>query len=303
MPHLFERFTVLGHKSESDTEPNIVIFGSTGCGKSSVVNMLLGANKEGAEEPRAKVSSSAKGCTFESKPYLVDCEGKNYKVWDTTGLDEGKEGTVASVEAFDKLCTLIKNLSRRNGGVSLLMFVMRAPRVTETTRRNYQMFYEGFCEKQVPVVIVITGLENEDNMDDWWSSNEYAFKEKQMHFEGAACISAIMGRRTQSGRRVHQETYDVSVPKVKGLIIDHCPKEGWKKKPEVWAVTCWKWALKAVKAKSPYRHTREMSEKAKMNMASLSMITVELPYSDSASINFSFDDTSSVLSTAGNSMK
>ncbi|KAF5371095.1 hypothetical protein D9757_010811 [Collybiopsis confluens] len=221
---------VFGHRTKSDVEPNIVLFGTTGCGKSSVVNMLLGANKEGAEEPRAKVSSSAKGCISESKPYLVDCEGKSYKVWDTTGLDEGIEGTVASLEAFDKLCTLIKHLSRRNGGVSLLMFVMKAPRVTETTRRNYQMFYEGFCEKQVPVVIVITGLENEQHMDYWWMSNEHVFREKQMHFEGTACISAIMGRyNAEIGGRAHQEAYDASVLKVKGLIIDHCPTDGWKK--------------------------------------------------------------------------
>ena len=27
------------------------------------------------------------------------------------------------------------------------------------------------CEKNDPVVAVINGLENEDNMDDWWKRN------------------------------------------------------------------------------------------------------------------------------------
>lgn len=46
------------------TIPNIIIFGETGTGKSSVINMLDG-------RLIADVSSGASGCTFHSSPYEV----------------------------------------------------------------------------------------------------------------------------------------------------------------------------------------------------------------------------------------
>ena len=66
------------------TYPNIIIFGETGVGKSSLVNMLV---SEGA--PRANVSSQALGCTFASLPYLIKLSEQEYRIWDTAGLNEG----------------------------------------------------------------------------------------------------------------------------------------------------------------------------------------------------------------------
>jgi len=46
------------------TIPNIIVFGETGTGKSSIINMLEGRSIAG-------VSSGASGCTFYSCPYEV----------------------------------------------------------------------------------------------------------------------------------------------------------------------------------------------------------------------------------------
>ncbi len=46
----------------TDGTPNVIIFGETGVGKSSLINMIAGT-------PSAAISSSAIGCTFESVGY------------------------------------------------------------------------------------------------------------------------------------------------------------------------------------------------------------------------------------------
>ncbi|KAE9402898.1 hypothetical protein BT96DRAFT_515542 [Gymnopus androsaceus JB14] len=206
--------------------PNIVIFGSTGSGKSSVVNMI-----RGPAEGQAPISSGAEGCTFQSNSYSIDIGDQTYRLWDTSGLDEGMGGTVISQRALENLCRLVKQLSHGDeGGVSLLMFVMKGPRITDAARKNYRMFYEGFCRKKVPVVIVVTGMENEPNMDDWWYNNAWAFNERNMLFHGHACITATTGKLDAiTGRGLHADAYEQSIRTVKKLIADYCAEEGWKK--------------------------------------------------------------------------
>ena len=60
---------------------NIIIFGQTGAGKSSIINMLAGSGV-------AEVSDSASGCTSSNKRYSIPREDNNYTFWDTPGLNE-----------------------------------------------------------------------------------------------------------------------------------------------------------------------------------------------------------------------
>ncbi|KAE9402897.1 hypothetical protein BT96DRAFT_917850 [Gymnopus androsaceus JB14] len=244
-------------KAQPSKLPNLVVFGSTGSGKSSVVNMLI-------QEPNAKradISSGAVGCTFQSTPYDTHIGDKAYKLWDTTGLDEGMEGKVVSEKALHNLCVLIQQLSRDKSGVSLLVFVMRGPRITEAVTNNYHTFYNGFCEKKVPVVIVITGMENEEDMDSWWDDNKRAFEKQDMQFQGTACITAIRGRKEANyPHGIHAAAYEQSIRKVRELIITNCAEKGWNKKPESWAITCWKWTRKAFKALKPYNANKAAKE-------------------------------------------
>jgi len=107
-------------------------------------------------------------------------------------------------------------------GVSLLVYVVRGPRLSPSIRKNYELFYEIFCEEKVPIVIVITGLENEEDMEGWWKRNEAAYSEDQMTFAGAACITAIKGKNN-----VFAQEFKESGEKVEGLILDHCFKTTW----------------------------------------------------------------------------
>ena len=65
----------------------VLIFGSTGTGKTSLCNSLTGQ--------KMKATSSARGNTFETHTYQpFELDGKRIYVTDTVGLDESDKGTV-----------------------------------------------------------------------------------------------------------------------------------------------------------------------------------------------------------------
>jgi hypothetical protein len=178
----------------------------------------------------AAVSSGALGQTFSNERYVKNVNGRMLNIFDTAGLNEGKQGTVAAADAIKNLYRLIRRL---DNGVNLLVYVMRAPRIKETASKNYQLFYEKFCHKQVPVVIIITGLEEEENMDQWWHGNEGAFQRYGMHFSGWACITASKGKM-KKGRYTFQEEYDESKDKIQSLVAEKCSRAPWKMERMSW---------------------------------------------------------------------
>ncbi|KDQ59831.1 hypothetical protein JAAARDRAFT_175394 [Jaapia argillacea MUCL 33604] len=215
--------------SSTITEPvipcaNIIVFGESGAGKSSVINMVAGRDV-------ASTSSNATGCTFRTEKYSISTPHLTLNLFDTAGLNEGSEGTVQSADAIKNLYKLVRSME---DGVNLLVYVVKGPRIKESTSNNYRMFYEAFCQKKVPIVLVITGLENESNPDEWWRKNYVTFRKYKMEFAGQACITATRGKLNEYGRHMFQREYDESKPKVKDLITQRCAAEPFKMEKIGW---------------------------------------------------------------------
>jgi len=213
------------YTQSADDVPNVIIFGETGVGKSSLINMITGT-------PCASVSSAAIGCTFESVPYDAELSGRRYRLWDTVGLNEGEHGNMSADRAISSLQELVLNL--QDGGVSLLVYCIRGSRLRDIVKINYDIFYKVICGGQVPIVIVVTGLENEDNMEDWWVDNVADFNDRGMHFSGHACITTAKGKIMKDGQHMFEEEYNQSVKLVGDLIIARCPKTSWKSDSSRW---------------------------------------------------------------------
>ncbi|KAF8149966.1 hypothetical protein B0H34DRAFT_170404 [Crassisporium funariophilum] len=205
--------------------PNVLLFGSTGAGKSSVVNMLSGSGV-------APTSSSSKGMTFSSTCYQKTISGDVYNIFDTAGLNEGMKGTVTPEEAVKHLFDLTRQFK---DGVSLLVFVVRAPRISRLTQQNYDMFYNIICGKHVPIVLVINGLEGETNMENWWTDNEEVFGDYKMDFSNHACITSTPG--DLNGEAPFQKAYDDSKTVVEQLISSCCLVQPWKPPQMDWVTT------------------------------------------------------------------
>jgi len=201
---------------------NVIVFGETGAGKSSVINMILGSDK-------AKVGDGALGETFRTTVYPVEIDGKTYLLHDTVGLGEHSGGTVDSAKAVGNLYRLVTDLSN-SGGVNLLVFVIKCGRLTETIHKNYGLFYQGFCDSQVPVVLVVTGCEDvEPTMDTWWIDNQASFGLATMSFDDHACVCAFKGSKGSNGTYRNGELVEESAEVVKQLIVQRCMRNGWKK--------------------------------------------------------------------------
>jgi tRNA U34 5-carboxymethylaminomethyl modifying GTPase MnmE/TrmE len=153
------------HDGSSMSIKNIVIFGEIGAGKSSVVNLMAGQKK-------VATSPGTVRCTMDCEEHLITFDGYNYKVFDTIGLEDPKLEIDEYLNAIVNAHSLITKL-KDAGGIDLLLFCVRAGRVTTTFQNNYRLFFEWLGEERVPIVLVLTGLERETRMENWWDMEQW----------------------------------------------------------------------------------------------------------------------------------
>lgn len=210
---------------------NVIVFGESRGGKSSVINMLDGNG------PAIPVDDSAEGVVFNHAACKKTISGRTYQVFETVSINKPRRTMWSrqnrTNETRDQLIRIIKGLDT---GLNLLVYVMRAPQIMATAAENYRLFYEIVCEKRVPIVVVITGLEIRPNsdMDLWWIENEVAFRD--IPFRDHACITATKGK-LKGGEYTNQDLYDLSKKKVEELISESCGKAWKMESKEPWTST------------------------------------------------------------------
>jgi len=186
---------------------NIVVFGQTGAGKSSVINMLGGPG-----EQLATVSGRIDGVTrFNCSHPIPYRDGCTYNFWDTPGLNESDYGTMSSQQAIQNLQDLIKE--RR---VDLFIYCIR-DRLVDIIRFNYELVWKNPHRGKAPILLVVTGLEEIDDMEEWWHDNEKTIKTMKMTFDGHACITSWKGKKN-----MYADKYNKSAAKIWGLVTEHC---------------------------------------------------------------------------------
>ncbi|KAF8441410.1 P-loop containing nucleoside triphosphate hydrolase protein [Boletus edulis BED1] len=192
--------------SSLPTQPrsiNVVLFGETGVGKSSVINLI-------ARKEVAQVSSDVNGCTMQSTRYDISFDDMNFTIFDTIGLEEPQMGVNGYLKAIEKAYELVARLGAA-GGIHLLLFCMRGGRITATTQSNYRLFCECLCSTKVPIALVFTGLEREVEMEDWWLRNKNHIEHYGIKSNGHACITAVQDdtpgedlKYTESQRKIRE---------------------------------------------------------------------------------------------------
>lgn len=204
---------------------NVIVFGECGVGKSSIINLIVGSQV-------AKTSPDADACTTRTQQYDVTINEKKYKLWDTAGLDGGSFGLFRAAITERNLKMFLRN-RLKNKEPSLLIYCVRAARATRALVRHYRSVHSATSERPVPMVIVVTGLENSrGDMENWWQKNATELSSHGMEFVDHACITsidddprdAILARR----RRAHSQDA------VRNLIFRNCiPREQCVNTPQL----------------------------------------------------------------------
>ncbi|KIM65688.1 hypothetical protein SCLCIDRAFT_112347 [Scleroderma citrinum Foug A] len=199
---------------------NIILFGETGVGKSSIVNLIAG-------HTIAEISADVEACTLESKEYKFNVDMMDLSIWDTVGLAEPELAGNVYIPAIEKACSLIKQL-RDAGGVDLLLFCIRGTKLNATMQSNYRLFYEVLCGQQVPIALLITHLEGEEVMEEWWNRNKDNVAKYGIKCAAHACVTGLSDNKGPDGK------YEKSKQAVIDLLRQHdgsgryiMLEEGW----------------------------------------------------------------------------
>ncbi|KAI9572112.1 P-loop containing nucleoside triphosphate hydrolase protein [Boletus coccyginus] len=206
--------TTLVEKFRSPKRPfHAILFGESGVGKSSVINLVLG-------DSVAEVSSGINSCTLGYRSYKINTGLHQFLVWDTVGLNDMVEHNVCG-RAIENAIELIRDLHKQ-GGVDLLVFCKKHGRFSASELSNFRLFQEFLCEGQIPVAFIITHLEFHDPMEGWWETNGEgllkACKLKTGAVAGHACITSRALEDPDD--RKHHDKLSLSRQSVQAMLED-----------------------------------------------------------------------------------
>lgn len=185
----------------------VALFGVTGCGKSSIINLLAG-------KPMANVSEGVEACTRRARWYPVTLGEKKFQLWDTMGFNQAEAKDINPLSPYEQAHALLRNLQE---GVDLILLCARKDGINASLRNLYWLLDSFFFSGRAQIALVLTHFDTPH--DQWWERNRNTITQKYgipVQSLPYACITTI-----QNGSPQSDYIYDQSKHALKTLLEDH----------------------------------------------------------------------------------
>ncbi|CAG8627165.1 13864_t:CDS:1 [Acaulospora morrowiae] len=139
---------------------NVILFGATGCGKSTIANMLY-KGEIYEDDNEFKINDGGKGCT----PDITLKFNEKFGIFDTVGLGEPEGGTVENKKAVE---FIRDRLSYLRFPLHYICYVKIQGRFTKSDSEYFKEFKELFKHEEKNFIIIITHCKRnwiEENME------------------------------------------------------------------------------------------------------------------------------------------
>ncbi|KAG2031278.1 hypothetical protein BDR03DRAFT_972836, partial [Suillus americanus] len=173
----------------------------------------------------AKTGSNLRRCTLTWTKYVLPKlfdDGMQHNIFDTMGIENPELEPYEYHKSIKNASRLLRKLDEC-GGTSLLVYCVQKGRDSGALRSNYQLLREVLYQRRVPIVMVVTCLEDEDVMEEWWARNHASLEASQIIVEGHACVTTL---------KDEDEKYRKSREAVRELIRQYAAvtpvSGGWK---------------------------------------------------------------------------
>ncbi|KAH0827563.1 P-loop containing nucleoside triphosphate hydrolase protein [Lanmaoa asiatica] len=193
--------------SRTERVYKVALFGVTGCGKSSIINLL-------ADSPVADVSTGVDACTRRARWYPISLGEKKFRLWDTMGFNQAEIKDINPLSPYEQAHALLRNLQ---DGVDLILLCARKDGINASLRNLYWLLDSFFFGGRAQIALVLTHFDTPH--DQWWDRNRNIIAQRcgiPVQFLPYACITTV-----QNGSPQSVTIYDQSKQALKALLEDH----------------------------------------------------------------------------------
>lgn len=202
-----ERIAQLPRHPPGVKTTNVVVCGEPGVAAGRVINIITGDTiiKPLTDYDREMMAVTVIDTTLRSK---------NIRIFYTIGPRDPYLDLENYQTAIRHLYHLVRQV-KDAGGIHLIWLCMVGSRVTRAVETNYRLFYDYICRRQVPTMLIVTGLgKMRGRMEDWWDKHKTVGALRAMCFLDHACITVLRGEDD-----AHERRYQNSTETIQGLLV------------------------------------------------------------------------------------
>ncbi|KAI6015402.1 hypothetical protein PISMIDRAFT_684173 [Pisolithus microcarpus 441] len=168
---------------------NVLVMGEIGSGKSSVINLLVGKTV-------AKVSPDAEACTLKTVRHEAMIQVQEARatvhIWEVVGFNQPEDMTGKG--SGMTLDVDLDPILQAKASVDVIFFCMQGSRLKNAPTRVVKHIND-VSGGRITIVLVITNLEREKNMEDWWERNGRGVQNMGLGETEHACITGLQDEK------------------------------------------------------------------------------------------------------------